>query len=741
MQHLIKTILENKENAGQTITLTRIVYESLKEEGIPEFLEEYKTNVNFLKEELKSVMVLKEKYVVGTPGSLNMGLQKRSLPKAKITDTVSNVLKSSEKLSKDKYGPESSVDFRTFLYTTINYLNSESGDTDLLICLQDAGFDFDSFVNDFQNGKKEKRSLIEELCTNFNELAKKGKIDPVIGRNDEILRTIEILSKRKKNNVVLLGKAGVGKTAIAEGLALAIVEKNVPPQLKDAVIFNLEMANMVAGTQFRGQFEEKLMNLLKEFKQLEAQNKFPILFIDEIHTIMGSGSGGGGSLDFANIVKPALSRGELRCVGATTESEWNQHINHDKALKRRFAQVFVEEPTRNQTIDILKGAKKYYEEKHEVVYSDDSIARTVDLSIEFMNDTALPDKALDLFDLSGAIYKLKGQKNIGIDEVENSICRLKSLSLDVVRLKKSNTEIQPMSPKIKENLFGQDHAVEQIVKVVERSIAGLQEDNKPIGQFLLVGPTGVGKTELAKLIAKEMKCPLERIDMSEYMEAHSVSKLIGAPPGYVGYDSGGRLSKAVSKNPRLVLLLDEIEKAHPKVLEILLQAMDNAKITDSQGDEVKFNNVLILMTSNAGATELSERSIGISEVPLVEKKINTRAIENSFLPEFRNRLSGIVYFNSLPKDKMVYIVKKFVKSLNETKLLNRGIKVTLTPDAELWIVNKTFDPNMGGRPIERGVQTYVSEEVTQSILYGEIKNGKKNVEVSVENDSLKFTYK
>lgn len=737
MREFIKRIVEDKKNNGHFISPTRVIYEAVKaDDEVTNFLEKYDTQVDELKAQLEILMTLKEKAELANV-SRNMGGRVRNIP-AQLLKSVDDILDQCDELNLQKGQSNQVIDFKTFLYVTINYSNNISGDTDILVSLQTARFNFDKFIADFEGHNNEK-SIINELCTNFNELAKSGKIDPVIGRDDEILRSIEILCKRKKNNVVLLGKAGVGKTAIAEGLALAIVQKNVPEQLNKAVIYNLEVASMVAGTQFRGQFEQKMMDLIKEFKQLEESGQMPILFIDEIHSIVGSGNSNG--LDFANIIKPALSRGQLRCIGTTTDQEWTKFIAQDKALKRRFSQVGVEEPTRLQTIEILKGAKKYYEEKHQVSYSEKAIVRTVDLSMEFMTDTALPDKALDLFDLTGSIFKLKGEKVIDEGQVETALCRMKNLALDMVRMKRVNSEVQPIAPKIKEFLFGQDHAVDQVVKVVEKSLAGLQDENKPIGQFLFVGPTGVGKTELAKLLSKEMKAHLERIDMSEFMEAHSVAKLIGAPPGYVGYDNIGRLNKAISKHPRCILLLDEIEKAHPRVLDILLQAMDNAKITDSQGEEIRFENVLILMTSNAGAREMNDRKLGLVEEKFESKKINPRALEETFSPEFRNRLSGVVHFNSLPKENMVNIVKKFVKLLNQNKLINKGIKLTLTPEAEMFIVDQTYDPNMGGRPIERGVQTLISEPITQSILYGEIKSGKKDVTVSVKNGTLSFKYK
>ena len=732
MKNLIDTMLADKKNAGLVISLTRVISEAAKNAEVQELLQSYNCDVILLNEKLEEVLHATER--VNAPAGRNMAGQRRNIP-ATLLDSVTEIMTEAEIVERQRNG-DVPVSVKTYLYCAIMHSQEKSGDTAWLVAFDESGFDITKFISEFNAPKA--GSVIAELCTDFNELAKSGKIDPVIGRTDEILRTIEVLCKRKKNNVVLLGKAGVGKTAIAEGIALAIVSGNVPTHLKDAVIYNLEVANIVAGTAFRGQFEEKMMNLLKEFKALEDSGKMPILFIDEIHSIVGSGNSNG--LDFANIIKPALSRGQLRCIGTTTDQEWQKFINSDKALKRRFAQVNVEEPTRQQTIEILEGAQKYYAEKHGVTYTPASLVRMVDLSIEFINETALPDKALDLMDLSGSIYKLKGEDLIDEGQVENAICRMKNLALDAVRMKRVTSEVQPMNPKIKVNLFGQDHAVDQVVKVVEQSLAGLQDDNKPIGQFLFVGPTGVGKTELAKLLAQEMKAHIERIDMSEFMEPHSVAKLIGAPPGYVGFDQVGRLQKAINKHPRCILLLDEIEKAHPRVLDILLQAMDNARVTDSQGEEISFKNVLILMTSNTGAAEMNEPTLGLVSASPSTKKISSKAIEANFTPEFRNRLNGIVHFNSLPKEKMVSIVKKFVKALQESKLAGKGIKLDVSEDAQMWIVNKTFDPLMGGRPMERGVKTYIAEPITQAILYGEIKSGKKNVSVTVENDELKFSY-
>jgi len=723
-----------KDKKAIPMTHTNVLLSGLKNSSeLRELLQKYKTQNDLLEEGLERL--------VNAEYRQKMSKSNSTVLTSNSTEFLNKVMTKTRKLSEESKLEEN---FETFLFCLIDTLNDphENEDISVLREMEYSGFDFSKFLEDFKKKSKgsNKFETIAELCTDFNQLAKDGKIDPVIGREDEVLRTIEILSKRKKNNAVLLGKAGVGKTAIAEAIALAVVENKVPKQLKNAVVYNLEMVNMVAGTSFRGQFEEKVQKMLEEFKELEASGKMPILFIDEIHTITGSGSANGSALDFANIIKPALSRGQLRCIGATTDAEWNKFINGDKALKRRFSQVNVEEPNRLQTIEILQGAKKHYEEKHGLVYTNDAITKCVDLSIEFMKETALPDKSLDLLDMAGAIYKLKDSKVVDVGEMENALSRLKNLPLDMIRQKRQDQAPKPLAPEIKSQLFGQDHAVDQVVKVIEKSLAGLQEDDKPVGAFLLVGPTGVGKTELAKLLAKNMNAHLERIDMSEFMEPHSVSKFIGAPAGYIGHESKGRLA-VLEKHPHCVLLLDEIEKAHPKVLDILLQAMDNAKITDSHGDEISFKNATILMTSNAGAREASETKVSLmGSDQSEERKIDPKAIANSFSPEFRNRLNGVIYFNPLNKGLMVNIVKKYVNKLQKTKLASKGINLTLSNEAENWLVDKTYDPLMGGRPIERGVQTYITEVLTQSILYGEIKSGLKNVSVEVENGALKFLY-
>lgn len=655
---------------------------------------------------------------------------------------------------KEEYSTE------TFIYAlhTCASVNKQS-DTTAIFLMKKNGFKFDVFLQDYvakaagaqkvkdqvvlnpQTKKTAESSVLDEICINLNEEAKSGRIDPIIGREDEVLRTQEILGKRKKNNVVLIGDPGIGKTAIVEGIALNISQGNVPESLLKTTVYSLQVASMMAGTKYRGEFEAKLTSLLEEIEKRQEKGETCILFIDEIHGIVGSGATSGGGLDFANIIKPALSKGTLRCIGATTKEEWSRFFQDDKALKRRFSVIHVEEPTRAQSIEILKSAYKPYELKHQLTYSEDFAEKCVDLSIEFMPDQRLPDKAIDLLDLTGSIFHIKNYTQVGVTELEQAISRYKGLSIDVVKAKtKTLDQQEPMAPTIKKSLFGQDEAVDQVSKVVEKYLAGLKRPDKPIGSFLFVGPTGVGKTELAKLLAKEMKSGFERIDMSEYMEPHSISKLIGSPRGYVRSEEESKLSKMFEKNSRFVLLLDEIEKAHPKVLEVLLQLMDNAKITDAKDQVLDFKNVLLLMTSNAGAAELAETQIGIADSN-VPRKINPKRVNETFTPEFRNRLNGIVYFNSLSKELMSNIVKKTFDNLVKTPLKEQGIEISISEDALTWIRDNSYDPNMGARPIERFIESKINDEVAQSILYGEIKAGKKIIEVQLKDDNLFFDFK
>lgn len=723
MRTTVNFIIENRPYGNKPVTLTQVLHYAIKNEKNSAVLVKYGSNVASFNQSLELFIRVSERLL----GSLAM-------TKTEL-DSVTRVVAGTEALGKEHPDKEFECFLAAMYYDALQNQDS-SHQAHFLI---NSGFNYDKFLDEFENSKEEEDAgIIKDMCVNLNKLAKSGKIDEVIGRDDEILRTVEVLGKRKKNNPVLIGKAGVGKSAIAEGLALKIVNGDVPDTIKKGVVYNLEVANMVAGTSFRGQFEEKMMKLIEEFKKKEESGReLPILFIDEIHSIVGSGNSNG--LDFANIIKPALARGQLRCIGATTAEEWQKFINHDKALKRRFSQIDVEEPTRDQTIEILKKARVHYEKKHNLKYTDEACVRTVDLAMEFITDSALPDKAIDLFDLAGSVHRIKEFVSVDKAEIEYALHRKNGIALDAIRSVKPEAKQEPMAPKIKKDLFGQDHAVDQVVQVLEYSLAGMQDDNKPLGSFLFVGPTGVGKTELAKLLAREMKAHFERIDMSEFMEQHSVAKLIGAPPGYVGFDQGGRLTKTIEKNPRCVLLLDEMEKAHPRIQDILLQAMDNARITDSQGNPINLKNVLILMTSNAGTKDLNKRQVGFAS-SAGPQKMDEKAINDFFSPEFRGRLNGVVIFNPLDAKYMLEIVDKNIRRLNETKLAGKGVKVTISDEAKQWIVDKGYNPMLGARPIEETVKKHIHAELTKSILYGSIKEGKKDVSITVKNGELDFEY-
>lgn len=764
MQTVINTIRQDRPFGDRSITLTQVAKHWVdSSQEIQTFLTRYNTNLERLDANLTNFMNRMEANLAPTAQNRGRGIrgnvQVNERQELAVLQSVTQVLNRSQEIQTERNvdNPTEAQRFEYFLMAVYDGSLADAntgaaqneGASHLINLFIDSGLDLNAVLDAFEgaNAETAENSIINELCTNLNELAKAGKIDPVIGRDDEILKTVEVLGKRKKNNPALIGKAGVGKTAIAEGLALKIIHGDVPRPIRNGVVFQLEVANMVAGTQFRGQFEEKMMKMLKEFEALEEKgNILPILFIDELHSIVGSGNNNG--LDFANIIKPALAKGKLRCIGATTPEEWQKFINQDKALKRRFSQVDIEEPSRGQTVEILKQARRFYEAKHEIPYSDEACERAVDLSIEFITDSALPDKAIDLFDMAGSICRIQkdqtGIQEIKGSEIEFALHRTKGIALDAIQEQKSKAKKakEPMAPKIQANLFGQDHAISEVVDVLEYSLAGLQDDNKPLGSFLFIGPTGVGKTELAKLLAKEMKAHFERIDMSEYMEPHSVAKLIGAPPGYVGFDQGGRLTKVIEKNPRCVLLLDEMEKSHPKVQEIMLQAMDNAKITDSQGNPVNFKNVLILMTSNVGARDMmNHKSIGLNagagNQPV--RKISKDKINEFFSPEFQGRLNGIIEFNPLEKKFMAKIVDKKVRVLNETKLRGRG-RVELDEAATQFIMDKGYNPQLGARPIEDTVKKYIYSEVTKSLLYGEMSEGKRLMKVTVKDGNLVFTY-
>ncbi|OUR70669.1 ATP-dependent Clp protease ATP-binding subunit ClpA [Arcobacter sp. 31_11_sub10_T18] len=570
------------------------------------------------------------------------------------------------------------------------------------------------------------------------EVALRGEIDPVIGRSSEINRVIEVLSRRKKNNPLLVGEPGVGKTAIAEGLALEIANKNVPSILLNAKIFSLDMGSLLAGTKYRGDFEKKLKALLKDISKIPDS----ILFIDEIHTIVGAGSVGGSAMDASNILKPLLANGKIRCVGATTFSEYRNDFSKDKALSRRFAKVDVSEPSIEDTIAILEGLKSKYEEYHEVKYSDSAIKIAVELSKKFINDRFLPDSAIDVIDEVAATKKLKElskstkkKKNISITQKDVELTVAKMANIPPKSATKSDlTLLRSLEKSMQRRVYGQDNAITKIVESIKINRAGLGGDKKPVGSFLFTGPTGVGKTEVAKELSEQLAVHFERFDMSEYMEAHTISRLIGAPAGYVGFEKGGLLTEAIRKHPHTVLLLDEIEKAHPDLMSLLLQVMDNAELTDNNGNKADFQNVILIMTSNLGAIEANVMGFAKDD-SLNENK----AIKKFFAPEFRNRLDGTIHFAALSMEAVVKVVGKFISDL-EKQISDKNIKIAITTKAKKELANLGYDKEMGARPLGRVISDKIKKPLTDEILFGALKNG-GSVKIDFAKNEFIFEYK
>ena len=617
-------------------------------------------------------------------------------------------------------------------YDAVNYIShgiSKSGESTVAKPIQGAD---DAAAGD----EAKKKDPLEEYTVNLNQKALEGDIDPLIGRDDEVERCIMVLSRRRKNNPLLVGDPGVGKTAIAEGIARRIVNDDVPTVLADAIIFSLDMGALLAGTRYRGDFEERLKAVMTKLQETDGA----ILFIDEIHTIIGAGATSGGAMDASNLLKPALQSGKLRCMGSTTYKEYRQHFEKDRALSRRFLKIDVSEPTPEDAVKILMGLKSYFEEFHKVKYTDAAIQGAVDLSVRHITDRKLPDKAIDIIDEAGARTKLveekKRKKKIGIKEIESVIAKIarippKSISRDDEKALKS----LPMD--LKRMVFGQDKAIEQVTAAVKLARAGLREPNKPIGSYLFAGPTGVGKTEVAKQLAMTQGLELLRFDMSEYMERHTVSRLIGAPPGYVGYDQGGLLTDAVNQNPHSVLLLDEIEKAHPDIYNILLQVMDNGFLTDANGRKVDFRNVIIIMTTNAGAADAAKAEIGFGRGMKDDEQ--DAAIKRRFTPEFRNRLDAVVSFAPLSPEDIAKVVDKFVIQL-EAQLADRKIEFEVSKGANVWLATKGYDKRYGARPLGRTIQEYIKKPLADEILFGKLKQGGL-VKIGVDRKKENLTFK
>ncbi|TNJ48458.1 ATP-dependent Clp protease ATP-binding subunit ClpA [Phaeobacter sp. B1627] len=577
----------------------------------------------------------------------------------------------------------------------------------------------------------QKESALAKYCVDLNAKSREGDIDPLIGRDSEVERCIQVLCRRRKNNPLLVGDPGVGKTAIAEGLARKVVQGEVPDVLSNTTIYSLDMGALLAGTRYRGDFEERLKAVVTELED----HPDAVLFIDEIHTVIGAGATSGGAMDASNLLKPALQGGKLRTMGSTTYKEFRQHFEKDRALSRRFQKIDVNEPSVEDSIAILKGLKPYFEDHHSIKFTSDAIKSAVELAARYINDRKLPDKAIDVIDEAGAAQHLvaesKRRKTIGVKEIEAVVAKIarippKSVSKDDAEV------LKDLENSLKRVVFGQNDAIDALSSAIKLSRAGLREPEKPIGNYLFAGPTGVGKTEVAKQLADTLGVELLRFDMSEYMEKHAVSRLIGAPPGYVGFDQGGLLTDGVDQHPHCVLLLDEIEKAHPDVFNILLQVMDNGQLTDHNGRTVNFRNVVLIMTSNAGAADMAKAAIGFGRDR--REGEDTAAIERTFTPEFRNRLDAVISFGALPKEVIMQVVEKFVLQL-EAQLMDRNVSIELTRKAAEWLADRGYDEKMGARPLGRVIQEHIKKPLAEELLFGKLAKGGV-VQVGIKDGKL-----
>jgi ATP-dependent Clp protease ATP-binding subunit ClpA len=593
----------------------------------------------------------------------------------------------------------------------------------------------DEFAEDAANRQSGKDPL-KNFTTELVAQAAEGKIDPVIGRSLELERTIQILVRRRKNNPLYVGEPGVGKTAIAEGLALKIHNGEVPEILKSARVYSLDMGAVLAGTRYRGDFEQRFKAIISELKKI----KDAILFVDEIHTIVGAGAVSGGAMDASNILKPALASGELRCIGSTTYNEYKAAFERDRALGRRFQKIDIVEPSEEETYEILKGLKRFYEAHHGVKYSDDALRAAAELAAKYLHDRFLPDKAIDVIDEVGASVKLmpddKKPKEISVELVENVLAKMARIPPKTV-VATEKERLQTLKQDLQSVVFGQDHAIDRVVDAIQINRAGLGSAGKPVGSFLFSGPTGVGKTELAKQLAAQLGVEFIRFDMSEYAEPHTVSRLIGAPPGYVGFDQGGLLTDEINKKPHSVVVLDEIEKAHPNLFSILLQVMDNATLTDNNGKKADFRNVILIMTTNAGAAELSSGGVGFRNNASSKGK-GRGAIERTFSPEFRNRLDAWVAFEALDIENIKFIVDKFIKELND-QIAEKSVVVKLDESAREWLARNGFDPKFGARPMARLIHEKIKQPLANEILFGKLEHGGA-VAVAEENGELKLNF-
>jgi len=594
----------------------------------------------------------------------------------------------------------------------------------------------DPFVRTEKSDKKKKTDPLDMFTIDLVKYATMGKLDPLIGRNLEMERTIQVLCRRRKNNPIFVGDPGVGKTAMAEGLAIRISNGDIPGLLKNVRVYSLDLAGLLAGTKFRGDFEQRLKGVLASLKK----KKDAILFIDEIHTTVGAGATSRGSMDASNILKPALATGELKCIGSTTYEDYKNYFEKDRALSRRFEKIEILEPPVKETVQILKGLRSRYEEHHGIVYTDQALKAAAELSAKYINDRYLPDKAIDVIDEAGAFVRLSDsphRKKINPKDIEQIVAKMARIPTISVTTP-DKTKLETLEERIKEMVFGQDDAIRSLVTSIKRSRAGLGTPGRPIGSFLFAGPTGVGKTEVSLQVARVLGVQFLRFDMSEYMEKHAVARLIGAPPGYIGFDQGGLLTDDIRKHPHCVLLFDEIEKAHPDMFNILLQVLDHATLTDNNGKKADFRNVIIMMTSNAGTREMSSQTIGFGDKRYDTEDKGKKAIEKFFSPEFRNRLDGIIHFNALNEDIMKLVVDKFMRELQD-QLVAKKVSFGLSPGARTWLAKKGHDPRYGARPLARLIQTEIKDMLSDEILFGQLEKGGR-VFIDVENDKLTFSF-
>jgi len=720
VEHLLLALLDNP-SAGEALNACGVNLSGLKTELL-EFIDETTPVIPDLEEERETQPTLGFQRVLQ-----RAVFHVQSSGKNEVTGVNVLVAIFSEQESQAVYllkkHEVSRLDIVNFISHGISKADDELGD------------DSDDIHEEVQEVQNEEASKLDSFTTNLNAQAREGNIDPLIGRDSEVERTVQVLCRRKKNNPLLVGEAGVGKTAIAEGLAYRIVNEQVPEVIADAVVYSLDMGALLAGTKYRGDFEKRFKSLLKE---LQAQPG-SILFIDEIHTIIGAGAASGGVMDASNLLKPLLSSGKLRCMGSTTYNEYKNIFEKDRALVRRFQKIDVLEPSVADTTKILNGLKERYEEHHGIRYTQKALKAAAELSAKYINERHLPDKAIDVIDEAGANQRLqpssKRKKTIGVADIELIISKMARIPPQNVSSTDKET-LKNLDRNLKMLVFGQDQSIDALTSAIRLSRSGLSSEEKPVGSFLFAGPTGVGKTEVTKQLAKCMGVEFIRFDMSEYVERHAISRLIGAPPGYVGFEQGGLLTEAVIKNPHAVVLLDEIEKAHPDIYNILLQVMDHGTLTDNNGRKADFRNVVVVMTTNAGVQETTRKSIGFTEQDHTHDAMGE--INKVFSPEFRNRLDNIIWFNHLEREVILLVVDKFIVEL-QAQLDKKSVNLELTPKAREWLADKGYDKAMGARPMARVIQEELKKQLANEILFGELVDG-GTVKVSVKDKKIRFDY-